>query len=124
MVSVRAVSSAGNPSRSTAKSSGRPRPSQVVVQWLTVNSVSGRLGVGYDTVRKRIERAKFNADHSLIPTDLSAAQRVRELERENARLRMERDILKKKATAYCGLHTQIYSLLWTTKKTALQYWQF
>jgi len=53
---------------------------QVVVQRNTVFSVTGRLGVGYDTVRKWVERAKFNADHSLIPTDLPAAQRVRELE--------------------------------------------
>ena len=65
----------------------------------TIASVAERLGVGYDTIRKWVERAKFNADRSLIPTDLPPEQRIRELEKENARLRMERDILKK-ATAY------------------------
>ena len=72
---------------------------QVIVQRHTVSSVSQRLGVSYDTLRKWIERVRFNADRSLIPTDRPAEQRVRELEKENARLRMERDILKK-ATAY------------------------
>jgi len=35
----------------------------------------------------------------LIPNDLPVEQLVRELQKENARLRMERDILKK-AAAY------------------------
>lgn len=70
---------------------------QVVVQRHTVSSVAQRLGVGYGTIRKWVERAKFNSDKSLIPTDLPVEQRVRELEKENARLRMERDILKKAA---------------------------
>lgn len=72
---------------------------QVIVQRHTVSSVARRLGVGYDTLRKWVELAKFNADRSLVPTDLPAEQRVRELEKENARRRMERDILKK-AAAY------------------------
>ena len=72
---------------------------QVIVQRHTTKSVAQRLGVGYDTVRKWVDAAKFNADRSLIPTDLPAEQRVRALEKENARLRMERDILKK-AAAY------------------------
>lgn len=72
---------------------------QVVAQRHTVSSVSRRLGVGYDTLRKWVELARFDADRSLIPADLPPEQRLRELEKENARLRMERDILKK-ATAY------------------------
>jgi len=72
---------------------------QVIVQRHTVGSVAERLGVGSDTIRKWVERAKFNSDKSLIPTDLPPEQRIRELEKENARLRMERDILKK-AAAY------------------------
>lgn len=70
---------------------------QVIVQRHTVSSVAKRLGVGYDTLRKWIDAAKFRADRSLIPADLPVEQRVRELEKENARLRMERDILKKAA---------------------------
>jgi transposase len=72
---------------------------QVIGQRHTVSSVARRLGVGYDTIRKWVELAKFNSDTSLVPADLPAEQRVRELEKENARLRMERDILKK-AAAY------------------------
>jgi len=72
---------------------------QVVGQRHTVSSVAQRLGIGYDTLRKWIDSAKFNSSTSLIPADLPVEQRVRELEKENARLRMERDILKK-AAAY------------------------
>ena len=72
---------------------------QVIAQRHTVVSVAERLGVGYDTLRKWVELAKYNSDRSLVPADLPPAQRVRELEKENARLRMERDILKK-AAAY------------------------
>lgn len=70
---------------------------QVVGQRHTISSVSQRLGISYDTIRKWVNATKFNADRSLIPTDLPADQRIRELEKENARLRMERDILKKAA---------------------------
>jgi len=72
---------------------------QVVGQRHTVSAVAQRLGVCYDSLRKWVERAKFNADRSLIPNDLPVEQLVRELQKENARLRMERDILKK-AAAY------------------------
>lgn len=70
---------------------------QVIRQRHTVRSVAERLGVGYDTLRRWVELAKFNSETSLVPADLPAKQRVRELEKENARLRMERDILKKAA---------------------------
>lgn len=76
---------------------------QVIVQRHTVASVAQRLGVGSGTVRKWVERTKFNADKSLIPTDLPPEQRIRELEKENARLRMERDILKKAAAYFAAL---------------------
>ncbi len=72
---------------------------QVIVQRHTVSSVAQRLGVGYDTLRKWVELARYNSEKSLVPADLPLEERVRELEKENARLRMERDILKK-ATAY------------------------
>lgn len=71
----------------------------VVAQRNTPSSVAKRLGINYHTVRAWVIAAKSGAPHSLIPTDLPPEQRVRELEKENARLRMERDILKK-ATAY------------------------
>ena len=70
---------------------------QVVAGRHTASSVARRLGVGAGTLRKWVELAKFNSDKSLIPTDLPAEQLVRELQKENARLRMERDILKKAA---------------------------
>ena len=46
-----------------------------------------------------MESAKPAAGQSLVPKDIPVEQRVRELEKEIARLRMERDILKR-ATAY------------------------
>ena len=71
---------------------------QVIVQRHSVKSVAERLGVGYDTLRKWIDLARYNSDKSLVPSDLPAERRIRELEKENARLRMERDI--KKAAAW------------------------
>jgi transposase len=72
---------------------------QVIVQRHSVKSVSDRLGMSYETLRKWIDLAKYGSDKSLIPANLPDAQMIRELQKENARLRMERDILKK-ATAY------------------------
>ena len=72
---------------------------QGIGQRPTASSVVKRLGVGSDTLRKCVELAKFGSEKSMVPTDLPAEQRIGELEKENARLRMERDILKK-ATAY------------------------
>ena len=72
---------------------------QVIGQRHSLSSVAKRLDLCYDTLRRWVELAKFGAEKSLVPIDLPAEQRIRELEKENARLRMERDILKK-ATAY------------------------
>jgi transposase len=72
---------------------------QVIAQRHTVGSVAKRLGLCYHTLRKWVELAKFGSEKSLVPTDLPAEQRIKELEKENARLRLERDIFKK-ATAY------------------------
>ena len=77
---------------------------QVLIQRHTVSSVSQRLGVGYETLRKWVDRAKHTADRSFIPTDLPADRRVRELEKENARLRMERDLFKKAAAWFAKEH--------------------
>lgn len=70
---------------------------QVIAQRHTMSSVAKRLGVQYNTLREWVQAAKVGASASLVPTDLPPEQRVRELEKENARLRMERDILKKAA---------------------------
>ena len=72
---------------------------QVVVQRHTMSSVATRLGVNYHTLREWVVEARSASAVSTVPTHLPAEQRIRELEKENARLRMERDILKK-ATAY------------------------
>ena len=71
----------------------------VVIQRHTRRSVAKRLGVDYHTLRTWVDAAKAAAAESMVPKDLPLEQRVRELEKENARLRMERDILEK-ATAY------------------------
>lgn len=78
---------------------------QIITQRHTIASVSQRLGVSYETLRKWVDAAKSNAPASLIPTDLPAEQRIRALEKENARLRMERDILKE-ATAFFATRDQ------------------
>jgi transposase len=72
---------------------------QVVVQRHTMSSVAKRLGVNYHTLRSWVQDAKAASATSTVPAGLPPEVRVRELEKENARLRMERDILKK-ATAY------------------------
>ena len=72
---------------------------QVIGQRHSLSSVAKRLDLHYDMLRRWVELAKFASDKSLVPTDLPAEQRIRELEKENARLRLERDILKK-AAAY------------------------
>jgi transposase len=71
----------------------------VVGEGHTMSSVAKRLGVNYHTLREWVLVAKSAASGPLIPPGLSPEQRIRELEKENARLRMERDILKK-ATAF------------------------
>jgi len=62
----------------------------------TLSSVATRLGLCCDTFRRSVELAKFGFEKSFASTDLPAEKRFRELEKENARLRMERDIIKKR----------------------------
>jgi transposase len=71
----------------------------VVGEKHTIASVAERLGVNYHTIREWILAARSSAPKTLISKDLSLEQRICELEKENSRLRQERDILKK-ATAY------------------------
>ena len=59
----------------------------VVTQRHTMSSVAKRLGTNYHTLRNWVLAAKSNAPRSLISKDLPAEQRIRELEKENARLR-------------------------------------
>ncbi len=70
---------------------------QVVAQRHKVSDVARRLGVSYDSLRLWVDRAKYSGEKSIIPASLPLEQKVHELEKENARLRMERDILKKAA---------------------------
>jgi len=71
----------------------------VVEQGLTMSAAAKRLGVNYHTVREWVQAARSASPVSLIGKDLPLEERVRQLEKENARLRMEREILKK-ATAF------------------------
>jgi transposase len=72
---------------------------QVVVQRHSMSSVAKRLGVHYHTLRGWVQEYKIKSPTSTVPAGLPVELRLRELEKENARLRMERDILKK-AAAY------------------------
>jgi len=57
-----------------------------------MTSVAQRLGVNDHTLREWVQEARSAAAVSTVPAHLPPEQRVRELEKENARLRMERDI--------------------------------
>jgi len=72
---------------------------QVIAQRHTISSVAKRPGVNYHTLREWVVAARSNSPVSIVPADLPLEPRVRELEKECARLRMERDVLRK-ATAY------------------------
>ncbi|MFZ4431252.1 MAG: transposase [Phycisphaerales bacterium] len=72
---------------------------QVLVHHRTISSVSKALGVNYHTLRGWVDAARAVSPGVSSNPALSDQQRIRELEKENARLRTERDILKK-ATAY------------------------
>lgn len=76
---------------------------QVVVQRHTMSSVAKRLGVNYQSLRQWVLAAKVASAESTVPADLPPEVRLRELEKENARLRMERDILKKAAAYFAAL---------------------
>lgn len=71
----------------------------VTEQGLTMAAAAKQLDVNYHSLRYWIKLAKLAAPGPLLAPTLTAEQRIRELEKENARLRMEREILKK-ATAF------------------------
>ena len=71
----------------------------VVEQGATIKSVAERLGVNYHSVRDWVRSAKAASPVCLVAQDLPLEEQVRQLQKENARLRMEREILKK-ATAF------------------------
>ena len=77
---------------------------QVVVNRHTMKSVAARLGVNYHTLREWVQAARSASTVSTVPAGLPAEQRRRELEKEGARLRMERDILKKAAAYFAKEH--------------------
>ncbi len=71
----------------------------VLEQHMTRSSVAKRLGVNYHTIREWVDAAKSASPVSLVSRELPLDEQVRQLQKENARLRMEREILKK-ATAF------------------------
>jgi len=68
---------------------------RVIGQRHTLSSVATLAGPVLRHARTDVELAKFGSEKSFALTDLPAEQRFRDLEKENARLRMERDIVKK-----------------------------
>ncbi len=71
----------------------------VTEQGLTIAAAAKQLTINYYTLRYWIKLARHAAPAPLLAPGLTPEQRVRELEKENAILRMEREILKK-ATAF------------------------
>ena len=71
----------------------------VVEQGLTMKAAAKRLGVHFQTIRDWVWAAKSAAPTTLVSNELPLQEQVRQLKKENDRLRMEREILKK-ATAF------------------------
>ena len=71
----------------------------VTEQGLTVAAAAKQLDVNYHSLRYWIKQTRLASKVPLLASTLTPEQRIRELEKENARLRMEREILKK-ATAF------------------------
>ena len=71
----------------------------VTEQGLSMAVAARQLGVHYDTFRYWMDQAKAAAPGALAAAKVPQDALVRELQKENAILRMEREILKK-ATAF------------------------
>lgn len=71
----------------------------VLTQKRSVKQAAGDLGVPFNTLNVWVSRARNGKGVFLPDEQKDLAARVRELEAENRRLRLERDILKK-ATAF------------------------
>jgi transposase len=71
----------------------------VTEQGLTMAAAAKQLDVNYHSLRYWIKQARLGSKVPLLAPTLTPEQRIRDLEKENARLRMEREILKK-ATAF------------------------
>lgn len=65
--------------------------SLVVDKKLTLRMAAREVGVSYETLRRWIE---VSGRKAALDTEKTDQQRIKELERENRTLRMERDILK------------------------------
>ena len=69
-------------------------------QWAAIMSISEKLGVGHETLRRWARRAE--TDHGVRPGLTTAErERLRELEKENKELRRANEILKA-AAAFFG----------------------
>ena len=71
----------------------------VTEQGLTIAAAARQLNINYHSLRYWIKMVTLAAAAPMLAPGLTPEQRIRELEKENARLRMEREILKK-ATAF------------------------
>jgi transposase len=71
----------------------------VLEQKYTLVEAADNLGIGKNTLYNWLRAHKQRTGHATPADELDLQQRIAALERENRRLTMERDILKK-ATAY------------------------
>jgi len=72
---------------------------QVIAHGHSINQVAARLGIADHTLHQWIHDAKSTSSSTPVQNEEIFKQRLRELQKENARLQMEVDILKK-ASAY------------------------
>ena len=71
----------------------------VLVEGLSVTNAADRLGIPMNTLSAWVVQARKQKGAFTPQADRDLAAKIRELEAENRKLRIERDILKK-ATAY------------------------
>lgn len=68
-------------------------------EYEAIRTIAERLGVGHETLRKWVRRAKVNAGARPGVTSAEAA-RIKELEKENRELRRANEILKSAASFF------------------------
>jgi transposase len=71
----------------------------VTVEKRTLRDAASNLGIPYHTLASWTSQSRSGAGSFTPPQERDQASRIRELEAENRRLRIERDILKR-ATAF------------------------
>jgi len=77
----------------------REHRSEYPSEWAAIESISSKLGMGTEALRRWVRRAEVDAGERAGMTSSERA-RIRELERENRELRRANEILKEAAVFF------------------------